>query len=275
MRRQATRNCWTSLFVLECLQGVEVSGSPRGESAGESAGEEGDHDHPAERGHGNGEGEAPGGECGGSERGERDADDDSDHGTDEGGDLALDPDHSLELAACHAHRAQGADLPGPLDDREYERVDDPEQADDDRERKQHVEQIEHKRDRCLLALDVRGDRLDLGVGEPGEKFGERPLRRWTSAAAVSTATPTSLGWAKLRSNSVVLITTGPSSPLTAGSCWMPRMVRSSFVPDWVSNRSVAPMERWWSLANCLLMIAPDWSSTARSLVPEPAVHLKL
>ena len=63
-------------------------------------------------------------------------------GADERGDDALVAHHAAHLAARHADGAHHADLAGALEHREHERVDHPEQADDDRQREQHVEQHE-------------------------------------------------------------------------------------------------------------------------------------
>ncbi len=56
-------------------------------------------------------------------------------------------DHPARLAAGHPDRAQHAELARALEDGQDERVDDPEEADDDREREQDVEQVEHAVDR--------------------------------------------------------------------------------------------------------------------------------
>jgi hypothetical protein len=67
---------------------------------------------------------------------------------------------------------------------------------------------------------------------------------------VSTTTPLSAGWLKLWSNSVVEIVTAPSSGAgVGGSCWMPRTVSWSGVPDWVSALNWLPRARWWSVAS--------------------------
>ncbi len=69
----------------------------------------------------------------------------------------------------HADRAQHAELARALEDGQHERVDDPEQADDDRQREQHVEQVQaacrSPAPGCLeLALG-----LDLRVREARER----------------------------------------------------------------------------------------------------------
>ena len=38
---------------------------------------------------------------------------------------------------------------------------------------------------------------------------------------------------------------------------MPRTVSVSWAPDWVSTLKRLPIARWWSVANCLLTIAPE------------------
>ena len=59
-------------------------------------------------------------------------------------------DHPAGLAAGHADRAQHAEFACPFEDGEHERVDDPEEADDDREREQDVEEVELVCDRRFL-----------------------------------------------------------------------------------------------------------------------------
>ena len=74
---------------------------------------------------------------------ERDPEQDSEDAADRRRDDALVSDHAPNLTARHADGAQHADLPGPLEHREHERVHDPEEADENREREQDVEDVEH------------------------------------------------------------------------------------------------------------------------------------
>ena len=71
---------------------------------------------------------------------------------DESGDDALVADHPSHLTPRHPNRAQHAELARALEHREDERVHDPEEADDDREREQHVEQVEQGVDSLFLVL---------------------------------------------------------------------------------------------------------------------------
>ena len=59
-------------------------------------------------------------------------------------DHALVADHPPHLAPRHPDRAQHPELARPLEHGQHERVDDPEQADDDGEREQHVEDVEDR-----------------------------------------------------------------------------------------------------------------------------------
>ena len=74
---------------------------------------------------------------------EHDAEHEPERRADQRGDHALVPDHPPHLTPRHADRAEHAELARPLEDRQDERVDDPEQADHDREGEQHVEDVEH------------------------------------------------------------------------------------------------------------------------------------
>ncbi len=61
--------------------------------------------------------------------------------------------HPAQLRPVHPDRAEQADLAGPLDDAERERVDDAEDGDQDRQRQQHP--------------DDRGGRVDRAAGLGG------------------------------------------------------------------------------------------------------------
>ena len=78
------------------------------------------------------------------EAAEHEPEDDPDHGADQCRDHALVPDHAADLPPGHSDRAQHADLARPLEHGQHERVDDAEEADDDRERKQDVENVENR-----------------------------------------------------------------------------------------------------------------------------------
>ena len=68
---------------------------------------------------------------------------DAEPGADERGEDALPAHHPPHLAPGHAGRAQQADLPRALDDRQRERVDDAEQADDDGQCQHHDDDRQH------------------------------------------------------------------------------------------------------------------------------------
>ena len=100
------------------------------------------------------------------EDGEEETDDDSQGGADQRRDDALVPDHSPRLSPRHADRTEHPQLARPLEDGQHERVHDPEQADDHRQREQHVEQADDVVERLLeVRLELRM-RLDLCVCEP-------------------------------------------------------------------------------------------------------------
>ena len=86
-----------------------------------------------------GEREALVGERRGHERRQDEPEAHAQHGADQRGDDALVAHHPADLPARHADRAQRAELPRPLERRQHERVDDPEQGDDHGQRQQHVE----------------------------------------------------------------------------------------------------------------------------------------
>ena len=68
---------------------------------------------------------------------------DPERAADQRRDHALVTDHPPHLPAGHPDRAQHPDLTRPLEDRQDERVHDPEEADEDREREQDVEDVQH------------------------------------------------------------------------------------------------------------------------------------
>ena len=95
------------------------------------------------------------------------------NGADQRGDHALVPDHPPHLAARHPDRAQHAELARPLEHGEDERVHDPEQADDHREREQHVEDVQHRVQAGDLVVDELLLRLHLRVREAASAALER------------------------------------------------------------------------------------------------------
>ncbi len=96
---------------------------------------------------------------------------------DERGDDALLPDHAAGLPARHPDRPEHPDLTRPLVDREDERVDHPEDADEHGEREQDVEEGEELADVLVLALDPLLARLDLSVREARDRLLELRLAR--------------------------------------------------------------------------------------------------
>ena len=86
--------------------------------------------------------------------------DDADDGAEDGQDHRLRADHGADLAPLHAHRAQQPDLVGALEDREHERVHDPDQGDDHGQAEQRVDQAEQLVDLGRL----RAPRTGPGTG---------------------------------------------------------------------------------------------------------------
>ena len=93
------------------------------------------------------------------QRAEHDPEQDPERAADQRGDHALVPDHAPHLPPGHADRAQHPELARALEHRQHERVHDPEQADDDREREQDVEQVQDR----VEAGDLVVDELLLGL----------------------------------------------------------------------------------------------------------------
>ena len=80
-------------------------------------------------------------------------------------DDGLEAHDALDLAPRHADRAQHPELARALEDRQRERVDDPEQRDDDRQRQQRVDEVQQLVDLArLLLLDLLAI-VRLVVGE--------------------------------------------------------------------------------------------------------------
>ena len=121
------------------------------------------------------EADAEAGQSACDECGEEDAERESEGGADESGDDALVADHPPHLASGHADCAQHAELAGAFEDGEHECVDDPEQADDDRECEQDVEEIE----RVAGDRSLKGVCSAIGWRRGSENRGTRPLVRAT------------------------------------------------------------------------------------------------
>ena len=88
-------------------------------------------------------------------------------GADQGRDHALVSDHSTRLPTSESDRAQHAELASALEDRERQRVHHPEQADHDRQREQHVEDVEDHVGATRALVDPAGlgpqDGVQVGI----------------------------------------------------------------------------------------------------------------
>ena len=104
---------------------------------------------------------------------EEHADTDAERRADQRGDDALVPDHPPHLPAGHADRPQHPELARPLEDREDERVDDAEQADDHGQAEQRRRGCSASWSGPQLARLELVPRLDLRVRERGEALLER------------------------------------------------------------------------------------------------------
>ena len=99
--------------------------------------------------------------------GEHDAEHDADGRADQRRDHALVPDHAADLTARHADRAQHPDLARALEDRQDERVHDPEQRHEHRQREQHVEDVEDRSEPGDLVVDeLPGGVWAFAFGKP-------------------------------------------------------------------------------------------------------------
>ena len=108
------------------------------------------------------------------QRGQQDPQREPERGADQRRDHALVADHPPRLPAGHADRAQHAQLAGPLEDRQHERVDHAEQRHDHREREHHVQQVQEVREPGrVLARELRAG-VQHGVAE---RLGGRRQRR--------------------------------------------------------------------------------------------------
>ena len=99
------------------------------------------------------------------------------------GDDRLVADHPAHLATRGADRTEHAELARALGDREHERVDDPEQRDDDRQRQQRVDEREDLVDLAGLVVDelLVGERLGLReVGLEPRLIASWTLFRWVA-----------------------------------------------------------------------------------------------
>ena len=85
-------------------------------------------------------------------------------------DHTLVTDHAPDLAPGHPDGPEHAELTRSLKDGQDERVDDPEQADDDRQRKEHIEEVQERREPLELIVGELGLGLDLRVREGAERL---------------------------------------------------------------------------------------------------------
>jgi hypothetical protein len=93
-----------------------------------------------------------------------DAEDDPEDRTDQRRDDTLVPHHPSHLTPRHSHRPERAELSRALDDREHERVYDPEEAHEHGQPEQHVEELQHLVEPGVLTLHELGLRTQLDVG---------------------------------------------------------------------------------------------------------------
>src|SRR5690348_12248506 len=171
------------LFGGDGGQDVEAGGAAGGPGGGDQAedgGKEQEDHQVGDRHHGLGDALlAQRGHQGEAERG---ADHDPDDGAEDGQDHRLGPDHGADLAAAHADRAQQADLAGALEDREHERVHDPDERDDHGQAEQGVDQAEQLVDVGHLGLLELGPGLDLEVRVGGQGLGDGAVDRGAAGA---------------------------------------------------------------------------------------------
>ena len=94
------------------------------------------------------------------------------HGSEERDGHRLQPDDPTQLRSHHPHRPEQPDLPGPLEHRQGQGVDDAEDRDDDGQAEQCVQDVQQDVELALLVLDV----LRLGL---------RPSRSRTARSTCS------------------------------------------------------------------------------------------
>ena len=104
------------------------------------------------------------------ERGQEDPERQAERRADQRRDHALVPDHPPRLPPRHPDRAQHPQLAGALEDRQRERVHHAEEADDHRQREQHVEQQQELLD-LLSSFSIHSGRVWMRVsGKPSSAF---------------------------------------------------------------------------------------------------------
>ena len=108
----------------------------------------------------------------GHQPGEEDAEREPEGGADQRRDDALVADHPARLPAGHPDRPQHPELACALEHAEHERVDHPEQAHDDRERQQHVEEVQEAGKALRVVVREGGAGVYVGVAEVGRRRGQ-------------------------------------------------------------------------------------------------------
>ena len=134
---------------------------------------------------------------------QRRADHDPDQGAEDGQDHRFRADHRPDLSALHADGTQQADLVGPFEDREHQRVDDPDQGDDHSQAEQRVDQAQQLVHLRLLRL------LELG---PGLDPQVRVVRQRPPDARVHPGT--AVGLEQHRHGQLVGVEVGHEEPVT-------------------------------------------------------------
>ena len=150
--------------------GFELRGAPRGHDRGEDPDDDRDDREHGELDPRDREANVVLGERPVDEGREEDPEREPDRRADERRDDALLPDHPADLPARHPDRAEHPDLTRALVDRQNERVDHPEDADEHRQREHDVEEREELVEVRVLALDPLLARLELRVGEAGDRL---------------------------------------------------------------------------------------------------------
>ena len=158
----ASGNHGPQLLVVQRLERVQLGRSPRREDRREDPHDDrgdGEDDDLRRR-----EGELEEVDLRDEDAGEDQPERDPDERADQRGDDALVADHPPRLPAGEPDRAQHPDLARPLEHGEHQRVHDPEQADDDRQREQHVEDVQDRVQARDLVVDELLPGLDLAFG---------------------------------------------------------------------------------------------------------------
>src|SRR4051794_16465998 len=163
-------------FVVQCVEHVQPRSSARRDDRRAEAGEDGDHREADQLGDRDRQPDVVLRQRLRDQRREKHAEWESERGADQRGDDALVADHPARLPAGHPDRAQHAELARPLEHREYECVDHPEEAHHDREGEEHVEEPQEAREALRVVRRVRGAGMELGVAEAGRGRDERLVR---------------------------------------------------------------------------------------------------